>query len=238
MEESSGDGCLDEPLAPEDPRRKRKAIALTAAVRVLPSGEATPVGALGEDLLFEVLRHIDGRSLARAACVSRLWRRTAEDERLWEIMCTREWRYGLPNLRSMVLAQGGFRRLHSRYIAPFTRGRSSSSSSQTSSSYSPFSSSLVPILPSSTRISPTSPAPSSSSSSHSQIQTSSSNVTPTGPSSTAPRPLRWGRDEVLLSLSLLSSQFYFENMGFKKLMDGGGKEDGSNNGGGSSSGGM
>ncbi|XP_078431096.1 F-box protein GID2-like [Wolffia australiana] len=86
---------------------------------------------IGEDLLFEVLKHVDPGTLARAACVSRQWRRTAEDERLWEAVCVRHSANlgcGAHQLRSVVLALGGFRRLHALYLRPLLLRPSSSSS--------------------------------------------------------------------------------------------------------------
>uniref|UniRef100_A0A452YHM4 F-box domain-containing protein n=2 Tax=Aegilops tauschii subsp. strangulata TaxID=200361 RepID=A0A452YHM4_AEGTS len=54
-----------------------------------PDGGDVPY--LGEDLMFEVLRRAEARTLASAACVSRGWRALAQDERLWEAACVREW---------------------------------------------------------------------------------------------------------------------------------------------------
>ncbi|KAL5208188.1 hypothetical protein ABZP36_032623 [Zizania latifolia] len=54
-------------------------------------GEPPRVPDLGEDLVFEVLRRAEARTLAAAACVSQGWRQLAEDERLWEAACVREW---------------------------------------------------------------------------------------------------------------------------------------------------
>lgn len=133
---------------------------------------------LDEDLLFEVLKHVDARTLATAACVSRQWKRTAHDERLWEMICTRHWANvgcGSQQLRSVVLALGGFRRLHALCLWPLLKSPSSSSSSSpyTTSSHSPQSSPFsAPVLPS------------------------------------KKAPTRWGKDEVHLSLSLLSIRFY------------------------------
>ena len=62
---------------------------------------------LDENLLYEVLKHVDARTLGSAACVSKLWHRTVQDERLWELICTKHWaNIGCPNqqLRSMVFA--------------------------------------------------------------------------------------------------------------------------------------
>ncbi|XP_058081279.1 F-box protein GID2-like [Magnolia sinica] len=127
---------------------------------------------LDEDLLFEVLKHVDARSLATAACVSKQWHKTAQDERLWEMICTRHWANtgcGTQQLRSVVLALGGFRRLHSTYLRPLLKPQLPSSSSTSL----PF-----PV------ISPKTPA-------------------------------HWGKDEVHLSLSLLSIRYY-EKMNLNK----------------------
>ncbi|URD99223.1 F-box domain [Musa troglodytarum] len=121
------------------------------------------VAELGEDLILEVLKRADARTLGRAACASRRWRRLAEDERLWEAVCTRDWvrvPYGERQLRSVVLALGGFRRLHSLYILPFLAAAAASPSPMTRRAH------LRP---------------------------------------------RWGKDEVQLSLALLSIS-YFEKM--------------------------
>ncbi|MFS7977104.1 hypothetical protein Hanom_Chr10g00900231 [Helianthus anomalus] len=45
--------------------------------------------------------------------------RTAQDDRLWELICTKHWANigcGNTSLRSVVLALGGFQRLHSATI--------------------------------------------------------------------------------------------------------------------------
>jgi F-box protein GID2 len=60
-------------------------------------------------------------ALAAAACVSQGWRQLAEDERLWEAACVREWAnlgFSQQQLRAVVLSLGGFRRLHAVYIRP------------------------------------------------------------------------------------------------------------------------
>ncbi|KAK3231297.1 hypothetical protein Dsin_003178 [Dipteronia sinensis] len=119
---------------------------------------------LHESLLFEVLKHVDDKTLATAGCVSKQWHKTAQDERLWELICTRHWaNFGCDykQLRSVVLALGGFRRLHSLCLWQLSRHPSGSGSNWT-------------------------PLP--------KIGSKSS--------------ARWGRDEVLLSLSLLSIRFY------------------------------
>ncbi|GFZ10192.1 F-box family protein [Actinidia rufa] len=65
---------------------------------------------MDENLLYEVLKYVDAQTLATAACVSKQWHLAAYDERLWELICTRHTGYGSHQLRSVVLALGGFRR--------------------------------------------------------------------------------------------------------------------------------
>jgi len=77
-----------------------------------------------EDVLFEVLKHLDSKSLAIAACVSRRWKRAAEEEALWEGICAKHWPEEVlyasqsGQLRSVVLALGGFRRLYVYCLRP------------------------------------------------------------------------------------------------------------------------
>ncbi|XWS14758.1 hypothetical protein CRYUN_Cryun35bG0035600 [Craigia yunnanensis] len=87
---------------------------------------------LDENLLYEVLKHVDARTLAMASCVSKLWLKTAKDEQLWELICTRHWaNIGCvtQQLRSVVLPLGGFHRLHSRYLVPLSKPQTASPSS-------------------------------------------------------------------------------------------------------------
>ncbi|XP_028806874.1 F-box protein GID2 [Neltuma alba] len=133
-----------------------------------------------DNLLFEVLKHVDARTLAMAACVSKQWHKTAQDERLWELICTKQWANtgcGEQQLRSVVLALGGFRRLHALFLWRLSKPQSSSASASASSS--------------------------SSSASWPAFQ-------PMMRSKPSPR---LGKDEVHLSLSLLSIRYY-EKMNF------------------------
>ncbi|CAJ1973430.1 unnamed protein product [Sphenostylis stenocarpa] len=135
------------------------------------------LGRFDDNLLFEVLKHVDARTLAMAGCVNKQWHKTAQDERLWELICTKQWANtgcGEQQLRSVVLALGGFRRLHALYLFPLSKPQTSSSSSSSSSS-SPWG--------------------------------------PTIPQVIRSKPLRLGKDEVHLSLSLLSIRYY-EKMNF------------------------
>jgi F-box protein GID2 len=88
-------------------------------------GEPARVPDVSEDVIFEVLRRADARTLAAAACVSQGWRQLAEDDRLWEAACVREWAnlgFSQHQLRTVVLSLGGFRRLHAVYIRPLQQG--------------------------------------------------------------------------------------------------------------------
>ncbi|RXH76230.1 hypothetical protein DVH24_019118 [Malus domestica] len=80
---------------------------------------------LDDNLIFEVFKHVDSRMLGMASCVSKQWHTT-------ELICTRHWANigcGNQQLRSVVLALGGFRRLNSLSIWPFNKPSSASSSS-------------------------------------------------------------------------------------------------------------
>ncbi|KAF4377090.1 hypothetical protein CsatB_023390 [Cannabis sativa] len=168
----------DLPSTVEDRKMKKIKIDEEGGVG---NGEGSGFMNLDNNLLFEVFKHVDAKTLAMAGCVSKQWHDTAQDERLWELICTRQWANtgcGNQQLRSVVLALGGFRRLHSLYIWPLSKPQSSSSSS------------------SSAIASPSSAAPRASS------------WGPFPPMINSKPPTRWGKDEVNLSLSLLSIRFY------------------------------
>ncbi|KAL8130933.1 F-box protein GID2-like [Apium graveolens] len=132
---------------------------------------------LDENLLYEVLKHADARTLGVAACVNTQWHKTSKDERLWELICTKQWANigcGKQQLRSVVLALGGFRRLHALYLWPLAKP----------AVVAPETTSAWPCIP----------------------------VAKAG-TSAAPAKTRWGKDEVHLSLSLLSIRYY-EKMNF------------------------
>ncbi|KAK1433452.1 hypothetical protein QVD17_10362 [Tagetes erecta] len=152
--------------------------------------EKETVVLLDENLLYEVLKHVDARTLGVAGCVNKQWHRTVQDERLWELICTKQWTNigcGNNQLRSVVLALGGFRRLHSHYLWPLSKPSTSTASSSSSSTVATAAStSSWPCLPPSRTIAPAKP--------------------------TAAKT-RWGKDEVQLSLSLLSIRYY-EKMNF------------------------
>ncbi|KAI5343813.1 hypothetical protein L3X38_011689 [Prunus dulcis] len=136
-------------VAIKAPRSQRSAVMGPAA----PASTATSSSKRAAVLVCLFKRedgdpHVDARTLGMASCVNKQWHKTVQDERLWELICTRHWvnsGCGNQQLRSVVLALGGFRRLHSHFIWPLSKP-SSSSSSSSSSSASPWASPLKPML--------------------------------------------------------------------------------------------
>uniref|UniRef100_A0A5B7CAW2 F-box protein GID2 n=1 Tax=Davidia involucrata TaxID=16924 RepID=A0A5B7CAW2_DAVIN len=176
--------AADDPDTCDDKRMKKIKTEEEDNEEEEEAAKTSAVVLMDENLLYEVLKHVDARTLATVACVSKQWHKTAQDERLWELICTRQGaNIGCGNqLRSVVLALGGFRRLHSLYLLRLSKPSSSSSSS---------SSSAWPCLP--------------------VIQ--SKPPAAAAATTTTTTKNRWGKDEVNLSLSLLSIRYY-EKMNF------------------------
>ncbi|KAF3774536.1 F-box protein [Nymphaea thermarum] len=84
--------------------------------------------ALGDhyDVLEEVLKHLDARSLCIAACVCKQWRLICNHDSTWEHLCNRLAPaaattvsvFTTNQIRSVVVAMGGFRRLYLMCIRP------------------------------------------------------------------------------------------------------------------------
>ncbi|WVZ55834.1 hypothetical protein U9M48_006443 [Paspalum notatum var. saurae] len=80
------------------------------------------------DLLAEILARLDGRSLAAAACVCRLWAAVARRDAVWEALCLRHVGPAPaspspspatgPATRAVVAALGGYRRLYRLCLGP------------------------------------------------------------------------------------------------------------------------
>ncbi|KAK4743624.1 hypothetical protein SAY87_009936 [Trapa incisa] len=64
------------------------------------------------DILLEILKRLDGRSLCTAACVCRLWRALATADSVWEHLCLRRIASPGSSVRPVVSALGGHRRLY------------------------------------------------------------------------------------------------------------------------------
>ncbi|KAL7185941.1 hypothetical protein ACSBR2_027821 [Camellia fascicularis] len=70
------------------------------------------------DILIEILKRLDGRSLGSAACVCRLWRSIARNDWLWEHLCFRHVSPPPVGVRPVVAALGGYRRLYMVCLRP------------------------------------------------------------------------------------------------------------------------
>lgn len=76
------------------------------------------------DILAEILARLDGRSLAAAACVCRLWAAVARRDAVWEALCLRHVgpappaAAAGPATRAVVAALGGYRRLYRLCLGP------------------------------------------------------------------------------------------------------------------------
>ncbi|XVF81460.1 hypothetical protein PTKIN_Ptkin15bG0157100 [Pterospermum kingtungense] len=71
------------------------------------------------DILVEILKRLDGRSLGVAACVCRLWCTIARHDSLWEHLCFGRHVSPPPSsVRSIVVALGGYKRLYMACVRP------------------------------------------------------------------------------------------------------------------------
>lgn len=115
--------------------KERRSGALERPGRMLPEEEGEEEEGKGKtrlfsindnvDLLAEILGRLDGRSLAAAACVCRLWSAVSRRDGVWETVCLRHASCGngaaaasLGSTRSVVAALGGYRRLYRLCIGP------------------------------------------------------------------------------------------------------------------------
>ncbi|MBA0674463.1 hypothetical protein Goari_016058 [Gossypium aridum] len=76
-----------------------------------------------EDIVVEILKRLDTRSLGVAACVCRLWCSVARNDSLWEHLCFRHVSPPPSGSRPVIVSLGGYRLL---YMAVLSRlGRAS-----------------------------------------------------------------------------------------------------------------
>ncbi|PIA58206.1 hypothetical protein AQUCO_00500263v1 [Aquilegia coerulea] len=73
------------------------------------------------DILIEVLQRLDDRSLSVAACVCRLWCSISRNDSLWENLCFSHVSPRPSDVRPVVLALGGYRRLYMVCLRPVLR---------------------------------------------------------------------------------------------------------------------
>ncbi|XP_002465701.1 F-box protein SNE [Sorghum bicolor] len=116
------------------PRRPGEAVEVTELqLRIQLLGGGGGVGGAGSgsynindnaDILAEILSRLDGRSLAAAACVCRLWAAVARRDAVWEALCLRHVgppappAAAGPATRAVVAALGGYRRLYRLCLGP------------------------------------------------------------------------------------------------------------------------
>ncbi|XWS36691.1 hypothetical protein CRYUN_Cryun20dG0107200 [Craigia yunnanensis] len=70
------------------------------------------------DILVEILKRLDGRSLGVAACVCRLWCTITGNDSLWENLCFHHVFPPPSSVRSIVVALGGYKRLYMACVRP------------------------------------------------------------------------------------------------------------------------
>ncbi|XP_060189835.1 F-box protein SNE-like [Lycium barbarum] len=71
-----------------------------------------------EDVLIEILKRLDGRSLGVSACVCKLWCTITRNDSLWEHLCFRHVSPPPEGVRTVVLALGGYRRMYMVCVRP------------------------------------------------------------------------------------------------------------------------
>ncbi|XP_073280881.1 F-box protein SNE-like [Primulina huaijiensis] len=75
------------------------------------------------DVLIEILKRLDDRSLGVAACVCRLWCGLTRNDSLWMHLCFRHLSPPPEGVRMVVAALGGYRRLYMVCVKPVLRVR-------------------------------------------------------------------------------------------------------------------
>ncbi|KAF8409704.1 hypothetical protein HHK36_005783 [Tetracentron sinense] len=75
------------------------------------------------DVLVEILKRLDGRSLGVAASVCRLWCSITRQDSVWESLCFRHVSPPPSDVRPVVVALGGYRRLYMVCLRPVILSR-------------------------------------------------------------------------------------------------------------------
>ncbi|KAK1652329.1 hypothetical protein QYE76_070134 [Lolium multiflorum] len=113
--------CMGGPPAP--PRQEQQDAVLEVRVQLLGGGSVHNIND-NADILSEILARLDGRSLAAAAGVCRLWAAVSRRDAVWEELCLRH--VGPASgpaaaghaTRTVVAALGGYRRLYRLCLGP------------------------------------------------------------------------------------------------------------------------
>lgn len=79
----------------------------------MATAKAEGSSSLSSDLLYDILRRLDGPSLAKAACTCADFSSISKEERLWENSCIALWpSTDRDDVKSLISAIGGFRRFY------------------------------------------------------------------------------------------------------------------------------
>lgn len=77
---------------------------------------------LNSDVLSDVMRRVDGATLARLGCVITEFRSASQDESLWENLCNQRWpSTKQPLVKTLISSVGGFRKLYNNcfpFVSP------------------------------------------------------------------------------------------------------------------------
>lgn len=72
------------------------------------------MSSLSSDLFYDILRRLDGATLATAACTCAALRSISEEERLWENVCSSMWpSTKREDVKKLISSLGGFRKFYS-----------------------------------------------------------------------------------------------------------------------------
>ncbi|XP_028086939.1 F-box protein At2g27310-like isoform X1 [Camellia sinensis] len=86
-------------------RDYRRTMALVAQVESMSS--------LSSDLFYDILRRLDGATLASAACTCAALRSISKEERLWENVCSSMWpSTNREDVKSLISSIGGFEKFY------------------------------------------------------------------------------------------------------------------------------
>ncbi|KAI3747890.1 hypothetical protein L6452_10615 [Arctium lappa] len=69
-----------------------KKIKLSASSSTATATAAIAGVLMDQNLLYEVLKHVEAKMLGATTCVCKQWNQTVQDEWLWELIYTRHWK--------------------------------------------------------------------------------------------------------------------------------------------------
>ncbi|XP_039008549.1 F-box protein At2g27310-like [Hibiscus syriacus] len=81
--------------------------------RALSTATIESMASLSTDVFYDILRRLDGPSLASAACSCSTFCSISREERLWENVCSSMWpSTNREDVKSLILSNGGFRKFY------------------------------------------------------------------------------------------------------------------------------